>query len=229
MLLPLIHSQPVWMRRLLPDSVIWELPESLCVGKSEGSASDLQQGNVPVLLLSFDDGPHHEVTPAVLEILSGFYRDEGGLKAHFFMLGQQAARQPELISRIRAAGHVTGWHGWEHKRGWMMGTRAFVQNALRCQALYGSSWFRPPFGSIRPGQVRALELAGLRVMMWSVLSGDYMQGLSPDQCLKHCLQQSRDGSVILFHDTAKAAPRLLYVLPRLIEHFGERGFRFTCI
>jgi hypothetical protein len=62
--------------------------------------------------------------------------------------------------------------------------------------------------------------------MWDVLSGDFDQTISEEKCLKNVLSKTREGSIVVFHDSLKAKKNLYYALPKFLEHFSEKGFAF---
>jgi peptidoglycan/xylan/chitin deacetylase (PgdA/CDA1 family) len=174
--------------------------------------------------LTFDDGPHPEVTPRVLDIL-----ERHGARATFFLLGRHAARYPALTARIRASGHRVGNHGQEHLNGWLMPAHKVLDNAERGYGVTGSRLFRPPFGRLGPSQAKALYGRGFQTWMWSVSSRDYDARQSPEDCLRRTLSRTTDGSVVLFHDSPLAAGNCLYVLPRLLEQLSAGGHAFKTL
>jgi peptidoglycan/xylan/chitin deacetylase (PgdA/CDA1 family) len=88
--------------------------------------------------------------------------------------------------------------------------------------------FRPPYGRLTRSLSRTLK-SDYRVVMWSVLTRDYDPDLAPEKCLRHTLAAVRPGDIVVFHDSRKASARLRYVLPRVLAHFAERGFRFETL
>lgn len=200
-----------WIVRKLFPRYIWRLPK--------GSRT---------IYLTFDDGPHPEATPFVLDLLQQY-----GAKATFFCTGNNAEAYPELIARIRAEGHSIGNHSYDHPNGWHTEEEAYLDNVARAAQLLPGSLFRPPYGRIRSGQARRLaEAMGVtqpRIIMWDVLSCDFDTGLTPEQCLRYVNRNYEDGSIVVFHDSAKALPRLRYALTGSIQKMAEEGFRFDRI
>ena len=78
-------------------------------------------------------------------------------------------------------------------------------------------------------QIRKLGNNGYTIIMWTVMSNDFNQSLDADECLHHCIEYTADGSIVLFHDSAKAADNMLYVLPRYLSHFKNLGYKFDTI
>ena len=180
--------------------------------------------NVPsvdkVLYLTFDDGPIPEVTPWVLETLKTY-----NAKVTFFCVGDNVKKYPSLLSSIVSEGHSVGNHTFNHLNGWDTDNLAYFHNIRNCARLVKSSLFRPPYGRMTPKQSQFLT-RHYKVVMWDVLSGDFDDSISKDECLNNVLNSSQIGSIIVFHDSLKAEQKLKYTLPRVIEHFQNIGYRF---
>jgi peptidoglycan-N-acetylglucosamine deacetylase len=170
--------------------------------------------------LTFDDGPHPHLTPWVMEQL----KEAGDLKATFFCVGEQAASHPEIIRDLRTAGHEVANHSQGHESGWSTSRKSYLRSYLKCEEELGATTrFRPPYGRITPRQARALSKR-TQVVMWDVLSGDFNRTLSGNDCLNSLKKLTRPGSIIVFHDSEKAAPRLLYALPKYLAWLAKRGY-----
>jgi peptidoglycan/xylan/chitin deacetylase (PgdA/CDA1 family) len=151
-------------------------------------------------------------------------KEAGDLKATFFCVGEQAARHPEMIDDLRAAGHEVANHSHGHESGWSTPRASYLRSYLQCEEELGSTTrFRPPYGRITPLQARALSKR-TQVVMWDVLSGDFDRSLSGSDCLKTLKKLTRSGSIIVFHDSEKAAPRLLYALPKYLKWLADTGY-----
>jgi len=181
------------------------------------------QGQGGDLYLTFDDGPDPLVTPWVLDELARF-----GAKATFFCTGRNAEANPELMDRLRDEGHAVGNHTWDHPDGWRTPTAAYLRNVLRCQRSTGTRLFRPPYGRITPRQVRALQ-SRFEIVMWDVLSADFDTAIGGEHCLRNVLRHARPGSIIVFHDSPKAWPRLRHALPLALEHLVTKGFTMRAL
>ncbi|MEO8587780.1 MAG: polysaccharide deacetylase family protein [Flavobacteriales bacterium] len=175
------------------------------------------------LYLTFDDGPIPEVTPWVLDTLAAH-----DAKASFFVIGRNAAANPEILARIKAEGHSVGNHTWDHCNGWNTNTFVYLRNVMRCQHLTGTRLFRPPYGRLTRGQARALG-ARFNVVMWEVLSADFDTSITGERCLRNVVRNAKPGSIIVFHDSVKADPRLRYALPKVLEHFDSMGYTFKAL
>jgi peptidoglycan-N-acetylglucosamine deacetylase len=177
--------------------------------------------------LTFDDGPHPEVTPFVLDELKKY-----GAAATFFCLGKNVVQYPDVYRRILAEGHTVGNHTHNHLNGWKASTEEYLANVAEAAKHIRSSLFRPPYGKIRRGQAK--KIAGLlgpgaRIIMWDVLSADFATDLSGEACLQYVLKNCSAGSVIVFHDSEKAFPRLQYALPGTLKRLSEEGYLFKKI
>src|SRR5262249_52910072 len=110
----------------------------------------------------------------------------------------------------------------------MTNTKAYMKDVLRCEDVISSKLFRPPYGRITRAQTRMM-IRKYKVVMWDVLSGDFDTTLTKDRCLRNVLDNATSGSIIVFHDSVKAASRMQYVLPRVLNHFSSKGFSFEKI
>ena len=175
------------------------------------------------IFITFDDGPHPEITPNVLEILDKF-----GAKATFFCVGENVEKYPDTYRQILAQGHATGNHTYNHLNGWKAGKREYFENIEECAGLVNSRLFRPPYGKIGLSHINHLTKK-YDIVMWSVLSYDFNKDVSPAQCLENCLNNTEEGSIIVFHDSEKASGNMLYALPRFLEKFTNEGFAFPVL
>lgn len=175
------------------------------------------------LYLTFDDGPDPEVTPWVLDTLA-----RSKAKATFFCTGRNAEANPALMDRLRREGHSVGNHTWDHPDGWRTPTASYLRNVLRCQRSTGTRLFRPPYGRITPRQARALR-SRFEIVMWEVLSADFDTAIGGERCLRNVLRHARPGSIIVFHDSPKAWPRLRHALPLALERFAADGFAMRAL
>lgn len=176
--------------------------------------------------LTFDDGPHPEITPYVLEQLALFQA-----KATFFCIGEQVEKYPEVYQQILDAGHRTGNHTYSHLNGWKTSDEKYFKDVEKAAAVIKSKLFRPPYGKIRRFQLKIItgERLGLRPVMWHVLSGDFDTSLKPEQCYLNVVKNTSPGSIIVFHDSEKAFPRLKDTLPKALKYLKDKGFSFDIL
>jgi peptidoglycan-N-acetylglucosamine deacetylase len=171
-----------------------------------------------VVYMTFDDGPIPEVTPWVLDRLA-----EHGAKATFFCIGRNALDQPGILARIVAEGHAVGNHTWDHRKGWGCADRTYLRTVLQADAVLGSTLFRPPYGRITRSQAASLRKR-FQVVMWDVLSGDFDTSIDGARCVRNVLDHVRPGSIIVFHDSLKAEPRLRVALPIVLDALRTQGY-----
>lgn len=173
------------------------------------------------IYLTFDDGPHPEITPKVLKIL-----DQYSATGTFFCVGENIDKYPDTFKLLHQHKQGIGSHTYNHLNGWATDNQDYFKNIKRAAVLTGSTLFRPPYGRIKPSQVSYLQ-RHFQIIMWSVLSGDFDTTLTGAQCYENVRKHATDGSIVVFHDSSKASDRMLYALPRVLEHFAERDFRFA--
>ncbi len=176
------------------------------------------------LFLTFDDGPHPLITPKVLNIL-----DRYNAKATFFCVGANVQKYPAVYAEIILQGHQTGNHTYHHQNGWKTGRSDYFEEVQKCHSLISSNLFRPPYGKIYPGQLQILRKNDYHVVMWNVLTRDYRKSSDPAKLLRKAIKKATPGSVIVFHDSDKAAENMLYMLPEFLEHFSGKGYTFSTI
>jgi peptidoglycan/xylan/chitin deacetylase (PgdA/CDA1 family) len=194
-----------WIKKIYPD-VIWDKYKT---GKK--------------LYLTFDDGPTPFITEKVLEIL-----DKYQAKATFFCLGRNVERHPEIYKEIINRGHQTGNHTYSHLKGWQTGNKEYFQDTeLACQFI-DSCLFRPPYGRIKRVQIKYLKKK-YQIILWDVMSHDYEKLWTKERCLKAVFRYTKEGSIIVFHDSEKAFEKVEYILPKLLKKYYELGFQFEVL
>lgn len=171
--------------------------------------------------ITFDDGPHPIITPFVLDQLKKY-----NAKATFFCIGKNVIENPEIYARIIAEGHGIGNHTHNHYNGWKVDNSDYLNNIDEAALVIKSNLFRPPYGRIRPSQIKNLKslYPKIKIIMWDVLTGDFDTDLSPEKCLKYAVKNTKPGSIVVFHDSDKAFKRLEYSLPRFLQHCHTKGW-----
>jgi peptidoglycan/xylan/chitin deacetylase (PgdA/CDA1 family) len=201
---------PGWLKRIY-DSYIWSIPV-----------------NDKILFLTFDDGPHPEATPFVLKELK-----KHNALATFFCIGKNVLSYPGIYKQIIHEGHSVGNHTYNHLNGWKTSNDEYLKDIALASQEIDSDLFRPPYGRITSLQAKNLKpvMRGKepKVIMWDVLSGDFDISCTPEQCLTNVLLASVSGSIIVFHDSEKAFSKLAYTLPRILNHFSEKGYLFKSL
>lgn len=173
-----------------------------------------------VLYLTFDDGPHPEITPQVLNLLDAY-----NAKATFFCVGENVSRYPEVFADICHKGHAVGNHTHNHLKGWRTPLRTYLDNTALAALFIPSRLFRPPYGQITPMQIKALR-GRYRIVMWSILTRDYERNLNAAQTALKLNRITGPGDVVVFHDSEKAAERMFVMLESMLRHFHQLGYRF---
>jgi peptidoglycan/xylan/chitin deacetylase (PgdA/CDA1 family) len=177
-------------------------------------------GKEKKVYLTFDDGPTPEVTPKVLEILNRY-----GVKATFFCVGENVRHYPDLFEQIKQHKHAVGNHTMCHTKGFGVTFDDYVKEVKEADLYIQSKYFRPPYGRITPKQLIELQKT-YKIIMWDVITRDYNPKLKPEKMVKIVKHFTRNGSIIVFHDSKKASTNLLSSLPTAIEWLQEQGFEF---
>ena len=198
-----------WILKKLYSSCIWEI-----------NTSEKE------LFLTFDDGPQPGVTDFVLDQLDKF-----NAKATFFCIGKNVVANKEIFERITREGHSVGNHTYTHLNGWKTDDKEYLRDIEDAKGIIHSDLFRPPYGRITRFQLQQMNSPRfrLKVIMWSVLSGDFDPQAGKDQCYLNVASNAGPGSIIVFHDSIKAFEKLKQVLPMVLELFSERGYIFKAI
>lgn len=220
-------NPPYFLKRIF-NTAVWDIPTK-----------------EKVIYLTFDDGPIPEITPWVLDTLKQY-----GAKATFFCIGENIKKHPDIFQRTISEKHSIGNHTYNHLNGWKTSTNEYIENIRQCDSVINSNQlsvisdqsnslrlpntdyrlplFRPPYGRITPSQYLILSTQ-YSLIMWDVLSGDFDRKTSGEKCLKNTLENSKPGSIVVFHDSIKAKESLQYTLPRFLEHFSKQGFSFDSL
>lgn len=195
-----------WFLRNLYPQRVWRMP-----------------GGEKKIYLTFDDGPHPIITQWVLEELKKW-----NAKATFFCIGKNVVENPNTYKEILFAGHSVGNHTFSHLNGFKSADVTYLNDIAAAAEYIQTSLFRPPYGRITSFQNRQLSGArfGLKTIMWSVLSADFDENLTGETCVNNVIHNANDGAIIVFHDSEKAAPRLMYALPNVLKYLSDKGFSF---
>lgn len=170
--------------------------------------------------LTFDDGPIPEATPFTLDVLDRF-----GIKATFFMVGDNARKYPHLLEEVRRRGHRIGNHTHNHIGGLRWLSRNYVRNVERANELLQTNLFRPPHGWMKWSEYIRLGKR-YRVVMWDVVTRDYSKWVTPQDVVNNVKRYTRNGSIITFHDSMKSIEKLKSALPESIQWLKEQGYEF---
>lgn len=202
----MLIEQPPWLYRAIFTGAVWRLPQAdKCV------------------YLTFDDGPVPEVTPRVLDVLDAY-----GIRATFFCVGDNVRKHPAVFDMLTERGHTVGNHTFNHIRGTHFRSANYVANVDRAAELIRSDLFRPPHGHMRLPQLYRLRKR-YRVIMWDVVTRDYSPHMTARGVFNVVRKYTRNGSIIVFHDSLKALERMTVALPQSIEWLLEQGYRFETL
>lgn len=199
----LIERPPLFYRMLFPEAT-WRI----------------KKNREKAVFLTFDDGPIPEVTPWVLDTL-----DQYGVKATFFMVGDNVARNPQLYEEVKRRGHSVGNHTMHHLQGMKVSSYRYMHDITEANDLIDSPLFRPPHGLLRWKQARAIK-DRYNIIMYDLVTRDYSKKLSPEKVFNNVKRYARNGSIIVFHDSLKAEKNMKAVLPKAIEWLRSRGYSF---
>lgn len=197
-----IEQPSDWLRHIYPDA-LWRMDT-----------------NVKAVYLTFDDGPIPEVTPRVLDLLSQY-----GVKATFFMVGDNVRKYPELYERVVSEGHRIGNHTHNHISGIRYSIRDYSYNVEKANAYLHTNLVRPPHGWMRLSQYAWLSRK-FKIVMWDVVTRDYSKWMSAANVLYNVKHYTRNGSIITFHDSLKSIDKLKTALPQAIEWLQQQGYQF---
>lgn len=207
-----IVTAPWWMRTLFPGCT-WDI-----------------KTDEKIIYLTFDDGPHPVITPFVLNELKQY-----DAKATFFCIGDNVRKFPDTYNMVIKEGHSVGNHTMHHLNGWNCTNGQYLNDINEAKTVIHSDLFRPPYGRITKSQLKILAekkrhpvISGskYKVIMWSVLAGDWDAGITPEKCFERVKQKIYPGCIVVFHDSEKANERMRYALPKLLSYFSGQGYRF---
>jgi peptidoglycan/xylan/chitin deacetylase (PgdA/CDA1 family) len=205
---------PYIIKKLFPK-IIWDLP------KAENK-----------IYLTFDDGPHPEITPWIIEQLKQY-----NAKASFFCLGKNAEKHPEIVKLILENGHTIGNHGYAHLNGWQTNNTEYVEDVLKSNYILnkiiddntliknGKLLFRPAYGKIRNTQISQLkshfssDKKEFLILNWTLMPGDFDQNITSEQCYKNLTKNIKSGDIIVLHDNEKSWKHLQYCLPKWLKYY----------
>ena len=184
------------------------------------------------IAITFDDGPDNLITPKVLDILL-----KENVKATFFVVGELAQANPDVLKRIVKENHALGNHSWTHpnfqklndedsNKEVMLTEQKVLEITNRKMAL-----FRPPYGLVTEKQIQILRQQGYKVIGWNVDACDY-KGLSKENIIKAIENKTQNGSIILEHSAGGNWTKMqgiIEALPIVIEDLKKKGYTFKTI
>lgn len=198
----IIEQPAIWLRWLYPRAT-WRMDK-----------------HERAVYLTFDDGPIPEATPFILDTLASF-----GIKATFFMVGDNVRKHPELYRRVVAEDHRIGNHTYHHIGGFRHSITRYKADADAADELLHTNLFRPPHGWMRLDQYFWLGRK-YRIVMWDLVTRDYSKWMTAEDVLNNVKRYVRNGSIITFHDSLKSIDKLHYALPEAIKWLRAQGYGF---
>ena len=175
------------------------------------------------IYLTFDDGPIPEVTPQVLDILDKF-----GVKATFFCVGDNVRKHPKTYAEVLKRGHSVGNHTFNHLKGFSTKNADYIQNVRKASEYINSALLRPPHGQITPKQIKLLS-DEYKIVMWDIITYDYDKTFSADGIMKIIRKRSKNGSIVVFHDSIKSEKNVLETLPQALQFWKEKEYALRVI
>lgn len=170
--------------------------------------------------LTFDDGPIPQVTPWLLDLLDSY-----GIKATFFVVGDNVRKYPDLFRMVVERGHHIGNHTFNHVRSMRMRNADFIDNVKKCDTFFETKLFRPPHGIMRRWSYRYM-MEEYDIVFYDVVTRDYNEKLQGEKVLDIVRKHTRNGSIIVFHDSLRSEKNLRYALPKAIEWLKQQGYEF---
>ena len=210
----------------VPSTIQWLIPS--CTWRKVGQEK--------VIYLTFDDGPHPEITAWVIDELK-----KHQIKATFFCVGDNLKKHPETAKQLLTEGHQIGNHTMHHIKGWKHKNVDYLKDIEDCDTEIRKiheqmndekaqpRLFRPPYGQIKPSQIKLLREKGYEIIQWSDLSCDYDKHLNCKKSLSALVKNAKPGSIVVFHDSEKAENQLKQILPSYLEAMLAEGFTFETL
>ena len=202
----LIEQPPLLYRALFPEA-FWRI-------RKKGRK---------VAYLTFDDGPIPEVTPWILETLERY-----NIKGTFFVVGDNVRKHPDIFRLIKENGHSFGIHTMHNIPGFKYSFNRFYNDIIQAAGLIDSHLFRPPHGLMRWSQAKKIN-QNFNIVMYDVITRDYNYSLKPEDILENVKRYTRNGSIIVFHDSLKSWYNLKNSLPEAIEWLKSEGYELLPI
>jgi peptidoglycan/xylan/chitin deacetylase (PgdA/CDA1 family) len=171
-----------------------------------------------VIYLTFDDGPHPNTTPFILEALAKYE-----FSATFFCLGHQVKKYPALFEAMQSQGHAIGNHGYHHLNGWMTNNTAYIEDVQLAGKYIDSPLFRPPYGKLTLFQNKTLA-RNYKIVMWSLMPEDFRTDLNSDIIFDRLIENVGARNIVVLHENEKSAPHLLKILPQYLYFLNENGY-----
>ena len=181
------------------------------------------------IALTFDDGPHPHKTEKILEVLKKY-----GIKATFFVIGENASLSPDVLKKVSDEGHEIGNHTYDHKSIYKIKSEFLLESIKRCeQTIYDitgkrPSLFRPPEGYLNDNIAESMYRAGYDVILWRVDTYDW-KGRSAEDIFKTVVSTVKCGDIILMHDYISIPSNTAKALDMIIPALLDKGYKFVTV
>ena len=184
----------------------------------------LWQGEGRNIYLTFDDGPDEDSTERLLAILA---REK--VSATFFCLGKQVEKHPYLFQRIKDAHHLIAHHSYSHLNGFNTSKKEYISDVMKGAKMLDTNFFRPPYGKITFAQYRALKKNNQKIVLWSVMPGDFDSNVETKLLLQRMKKYLQEGVIYVLHDQKMTIGKLEIVLPEFIHWARKVGYKFSTL
>ena len=181
----------------------------------------------PYIALTFDDGPSATLTPKLLDLLAAHH-----IKATFFVIGENVAEHPEIVSRAAREGHEIGNHSWSHPNLGKMSDESVrrqlqqTDDAIKSATGKRPTLMRPPYGSITAREKRWIhDEFGYDIILWDVDPYDWKRP-GPAVVRARILKETRPGSIVLSHDIH---PGTIEAMPSTFDELEAKGLKFVTV
>ena len=180
--------------------------------------------------LTFDDGPTPQLTGRLLDLLA-----QHGAKATFFLIGEEAERDPGLVRAMVEGGHTIGNHTYTHPDAWRTPRGQVLRELSRTSALLEDQtqkpvrWMRPPYGRFTQSMRSWALVRRQRLTMWDLMPGDYLRNATADKVEQRVLSDIRPGSIIVLHDNPKAEHVTPSALARILTRLTDDGWSLEAL
>jgi peptidoglycan/xylan/chitin deacetylase (PgdA/CDA1 family) len=181
----------------------------------------------PTVYLTFDDGPHPDTTPALLELLA-----QHDMKATFFLIGYRCKRYPHLVKLIHEQGHTLGNHTYHHLllpllptgrlKAEISGTNRLIEEITGVTPTV----FRPPFGIMDERAARIIEEEGMTTVYWGSAPEDWLVPGS-HRVIRRVMWKIADGTLIVLHEGSHLGEQTIAAASEIISRTKSLGYRFS--
>jgi peptidoglycan/xylan/chitin deacetylase (PgdA/CDA1 family) len=155
--------------------------------------------------------------------------EKHSFQATFFCIGDKVGQFLDIYRSLKEKGHAVGNHTHNHLNAWKTENDTYLKNVMQCKKVVTSKLFRPPYGRVTYNLTKELKEQGYKIVMWDVLSGDFDLNRSAASCLDNLKKNTKNGSVIVFHDSDKSFEKLQEILPAYLQYLATEGWKSESI